>query len=308
MARPMEERLQKFLAHCGIASRRECEVLIEEGRVQVNGTVVTRLGTKIDTISDNIHVDGERVKSERPVYYLVNKPRGYLCTSDDTHGRARVIDLVKEDRRIYTVGRLDEDSEGLIVLTNDGALTNVLTHPRYQLDKTYKLLVRGHISPDTIRKIEQGVWLSDGKTAPADIRRVARKGPNTIVTVTLWEGRNRELRRMFAKVGLRVQHLNRIAIGPLRVDGLPIGAYRRLEKRELAFAYARLSSDWKPRAKVKAEANKNRRSGKKRQSTRSTEPSAPERPASDHPAARRGRPSGRPTGGRNPSHGRRPPR
>ena len=157
------------------------------------------------------------------------------------------------------------------------------------------------------------IWLSNGKTAPADIRRVARKGPNTIVTVTLWEGRNRELRRMFAKVGLRVQHLNRIAIGPLRTDGLPIGAYRRLEKRELAFAYARLSPDWKPRAKAKAEAHKSRRTGKKRDSARSTEQSAPERPVADNPAARnpaarRGRPSGRPTGGRNPSHGRRPPR
>ena len=303
MARPMEERLHKFLAHCGIASRRECETLIEEGRVQVNGQVVSRQGTKIDPENDTIHVDGERVKSERAVYYLVNKPRGYLCTNEDTHDRPRVIDLVKEDRRIYTVGRLDEDSEGLIVLTNDGALTNVLTHPRFQLDKTYKLLVRGHPSPDSIRKIEHGVWLSDGKTAPADVRRIARKGPNTVVTVTLWEGRNRELRRIFAKVGLRVQQLNRIAIGPLRTDGLPVGAYRRLERRELAFAFARLQDNWKPRAKTQAAAKKDRRSGKKRVSR---DDSATERPAADRPPAARGRPSGRPTGGRNPS--RRPRR
>ena len=146
----MRERLHKYLAHCGIASRRECETLIEEGRVEVNGDVVTKLGTTIDPAADKVRVDGESVSEEKKVYYLVNKPRGYLCTNRDDHGRPRVIELVPERRRIYTVGRLDEDSEGLILLTNDGTLANVVTHPRYEVDKTYKLLVRGSVPGSTV--------------------------------------------------------------------------------------------------------------------------------------------------------------
>jgi len=303
----MQERLHKYLAHCGIASRRECETLIEEGRVEVNGSVVTRQGTKVDPDTDTIAVDGELVKAERKVYYLVNKPRGYLCTNDDERGRPRVVDLVREDRRIYTVGRLDEDSEGLILLTNDGTLANVVTHPRYQVDKTYKLLVRGAVDPESIRKVEQGVWLSDGKTAPAHVRRIARKGPNTVVTVTLWEGRNRELRRIFAKVGLRVQSLQRTAIGPLRTEGLPAGAYRRVESRELAFAFARLKPGWRPQAKSKAVAKKKParvgkapRNAPRSPATRTpgktsaaTPTSAPTRTPSSKP---RGRPTPKPRG------------
>ena len=250
----MSDRLHKYLAHCGIASRRECETLIEEGRVEVNGKVVTTLGTTVETASDEIKVDGERVRQEKKVYYLVNKPRGYLCTNHDQHGRPRVVDLVPETKRIYTVGRLDEDSEGLILLTNDGTLANVITHPKFEVDKTYKLLVRGTVEKDAVKKVESGVWLSDGRTAPAHVRRIARKGPNSQVTVTLWEGRNRELRRIFAKVGLRVQTLTRTAIGPLRMEGMPTGAWRRVHPRELAFAFARLKPSWKPTAKKEAKA------------------------------------------------------
>jgi 23S rRNA pseudouridine2605 synthase len=250
----MRERLHKYLAHCGIASRRECESLIEEGRVEVNGSVVRKLGTTVDPDADSIRVDGEPVRAEKKVYYLVHKPRGYLCTNSDDRGRARVIDLVPEDRRIYTVGRLDEDSEGLILLTNDGTLANVITHPRYEVDKTYKLLIRGTVDPESIDKIETGVWLSDGKTAPAHVRRISKKGPNTLATVTLWEGRNRELRRIFAKVGLRVQTLTRTAIGPLKLEGMPKGAWRRVHPRELAFAFARLKPDWKATARKQARA------------------------------------------------------
>jgi len=250
----MRERLHKYLAHCGIASRRDCETLIEEGRVEVNGDVVTRLGTTIDPSEDRVRVDGEQVNEEKKVYYLVNKPRGYLCTNRDDHGRPRVIELVPEQRRIYTVGRLDEDSEGLILLTNDGTLANVVTHPRYEVDKTYKLLVRGSVARDAMKKIESGVWLAEGKTAPAHVRRITRKGPNTLVTVTMWEGRNRELRRIFAKVGLRVQTLLRAAVGTLKLEGMPTGAWRRVHPRERAFAFARLKPDWKPTAKKQARA------------------------------------------------------
>jgi len=308
MAGPMQERLHKYLAHCGIASRRECETLIEEGRVEVNGEVVSRQGVKVDPETDTIAVDGELVKAERKVYYLVNKPRGYLCTNDDERGRDRVVDLVRDDRRIYTVGRLDEDSEGLILLTNDGTLANVVSHPRYQVDKTYKLLIRGTVEPESLRKIEQGVWLSDGKTSPAHIRRLARKGPNTIVTVTLWEGRNRELRRIFAKVGLRVQSLQRTAIGPLRADGLPVGAYRRVEPRELAFAFARLKPGWRPQAKAKAITKKGPKRGDKPSGSAAGRPTM--RPTGETKAKPRGRPSPKPStrpAQARPTQGRRPP-
>ena len=243
----MTERLQKVLAHCGVGSRRECETFIEQGRVEVNGQVVTKLGTKVDPSADEIRMDGEKVGLEQLVYYLVHKPAGYLCTSKDTHGRPKVIDLVKEHRRIYTVGRLDEASEGLLLLTNDGGLANIICHPRYQVDKTYRLTVRGPVPPAALERIERGVWLAEGKTAPAQIRKLERKGPNTVVTVTLWEGRNRELRRMFAKVDLRVTHLVRTAIGPLRIQELPVGAYRRVGPEELGFVRDRMREDWKPK-------------------------------------------------------------
>jgi 23S rRNA pseudouridine2605 synthase len=243
----MTERLQKVLAHCGVGSRRECETFIEQGRVEVNGKVVTKLGTKIDPAADEIRVDGERVNLEEKICYLVHKPRGYLCTSKDSHGRPKVIDLVPEERRIYTVGRLDEGSEGLLLLTNDGALANVICHPRYQVDKTYRLTVRGPVDPRALERIERGVWLAEGKSTPARIERVDRKGPNTVVTVTLWEGRNSELRRIFAKVDLRVTHLVRTAIGPLQIQDLPVGGYRRVHPRELEFAFERLHEGWKPK-------------------------------------------------------------
>jgi len=240
------------------------------------------------------------VKAEKKVYYLVNKPRGYLCTNDDERGRPRVVDLVREDKRIYTVGRLDEDSEGLILLTNDGTLANVISHPRYEVDKTYKLLVRGNVHPDSVRKVEQGVWLSDGKTGPAHVRRITRKGPNTLVTVTLWEGRNRELRRIFAKVGMRVQSLERTAIGPLRTEGLPPGAFRRVDTRELAFAFARLKSGWRPTAKAKAATKKRpARPAKPTQAGSGTTPaSTPSTSSSTRaaPSKPRGRPAPKPRG------------
>ncbi len=241
----MSERLHKVLAHCGVASRRQCEVLIEEGRVEVNGKVITTLGTKVEE-SDEIRVDGERVAVERKVYYLLNKPKGYISTARDDRGRPSVVDLIREERRIYPVGRLDENSEGLIILTNDGRLTNLICHPRYQVDKTYKLTVRGRVTPAQLHRIERGVWLSGGKTAPTQVKRINTNARSSVVTVTIWEGRNRELRRIFAKVELKVSHLVRTAIGPLKIDDTPAGAYRRLHPREVAFALARLHPDWKP--------------------------------------------------------------
>jgi 23S rRNA pseudouridine2605 synthase len=242
----MGDRLQKVLAHCGVASRRQCEALIEEGRVEVNGQVVTKLGTKVEVGEDEIKVDGERVAVERRVYYLLNKPKGYICTAQDELGRPRVVDLIPEERRIYPVGRLDENSEGLIILTNDGRVANIVCHPRYQVDKTYKVTVRGKVTRDQVEKIERGVWLAEGKTGPAQVRKVDQKARSTIVTVTIWEGRNRELRRIFSKVDLKVSHLVRTRIGPLKLEDAPPGSYRRLRENELDFVWSRLKPDWKP--------------------------------------------------------------
>jgi 23S rRNA pseudouridine2605 synthase len=242
----MVERLQKVLAQCGVGSRRECETLIEQGRVQIDGKVVTKLGTKIEPREVEIKVDGERVRLEERVYYLVNKPRGYVCTSSAVHGEQRVIDLVPDQKRIYTVGRLDAFSEGLVILTNDGGLSNIICHPRYQVDKTYRLSIQGRVDAKQLQRIEKGVWLAEGKSAPAQIRRVERHGPSTVVTVTLWEGRSRELRRIFGKVGLRVSGLTRTAIGPLHLEGMRPGGHRRLTEQDLAFARDRMRPDWKP--------------------------------------------------------------
>ncbi len=169
MPPPMPQRLQKILAQCGVGSRRECETLIEQGRVEVDGKVVTKLGTKIDPEAVDLKVDGERVKREERVYYVLNKPRGYISTNRDERGRPRVVDLIRDERRIYTVGRLDEQSEGLILLTNDGGLANIICHPRYQVDKSYLITVRGRVKREQTERLEQGVWLAEGKTGPARI-------------------------------------------------------------------------------------------------------------------------------------------
>jgi 23S rRNA pseudouridine2605 synthase len=255
------ERLHKVLAQCGVGSRRECETLIEQGRVEIDGKVVKKLGTKVEPGAVEIKVDGERVGVEGRVYYLVNKPRGYVCTSSTVHGNLRVIDLVPEQKRVYTVGRLDERSEGLVLLTNDGALANIICHPRYQVDKTYRLTVQGRVDPKQLDRIEKGVWLAEGKTPPAHVRRVERQGGSTVVTVTLWEGRSRELRRIFGKVNLRVSDLVRTGIGPLHLEGMRPGSYRRLSEQELAFAQERMRSDWRPPVTWRAETRPPRRKG-----------------------------------------------
>ncbi|MHC4958731.1 MAG: pseudouridine synthase [Planctomycetota bacterium] len=257
----MGDRLQKVLAHCGVASRRQCEVLIEEGRVEVNGEVVTKLGTKVEAGQDEIKVDGERVAVERHVYYVLHKPKGYICTAQDEFGRPRVVDLIPEERRIYPVGRLDENSEGLIILTNDGRVANIVCHPRYQVDKTYKVTVRGKVTREQTDKIERGVWLAEGKTGPAQVRKVDTRARSSIVTVTIWEGRNRELRRIFSKVDLKVNHLVRTAIGPLKLEDVPPGSYRRLRESELDFVWARLKPGWKPAGPRQPAGRPNRRRG-----------------------------------------------
>jgi pseudouridine synthase len=237
---PRLERLHKYLASTGAGSRRECETFIEQGRVAVNGKVVTRQGVKVDPAKDKVTLDGELVKVEDRVYYLLHKPPGFISTNSDEMGRPRVVDLVHDDaHRIYTVGRLDADSAGLILLTNDGAIANLVCHPRYRIEKTYQVVVRGEVDREQLAKVEAGVWLAEGKSSPARVRVVGRnpRRDETMLEITLFEGRNREVRRVFARVGLHVRRLIRTRIGPLELGDLAPGRHLRLPESALAFVH-----------------------------------------------------------------------
>jgi 23S rRNA pseudouridine2605 synthase len=232
-------RLHKLLAEAGFGSRRECERIMAAGRVTVNGNVVSEMGYMVDPQRQRIYCNGIPVKVEPKVYYLVNKPKGYVCTSRDELGRPRVIDLVPGiSQRIYCVGRLDEDSEGLIILTNDGELTNFLTHPRYGVAKTYLVEVSARVEDEDLEKLRKGIWLSGGKTTPARVKVLRRGSNNTWLEITLREGRNREVRRILARLGYKVRILRRIRIGWLEDLRLKTGRVRRLSAGEVARFYS----------------------------------------------------------------------
>lgn len=224
-------RLAKYLAHSGVASRRAAERMIAEGRVQVAGEIVTDPARDVGPEDRTVSVDGRRVAGpESRVVYALNKPIGVVSSARDTHGRPTVTELVPATGlRLYPVGRLDADSSGLILLTNDGDLANRLTHPRYEAPKTYRARVADPIGARALAALRAGVELDDGPTAPARVRRVA---PDTI-ELTIREGRNRQVRRMCAAVGHPVLELTRVSFGPLRLDGLAVGASRRLSRREV---------------------------------------------------------------------------
>ena len=227
-------RLNKFLAHAGVGSRRHCDDLIAAGRVKIDGEVVRELGTRIDPDAHQIAVDDHPVRTERHVYWAVHKPRGYLCTNHDPAGRPLATDLVPHvDQRVYTVGRLDEDSEGLLLLTNDGDLAQQLMHPRFGIDKTYEVQVAGSPSPANLRQLTTGIWLSDGRVKARFVKRFKRQGDSTWLKIVLAEGKNREIRRMLAKQNHKVMRLRRVAIGPVRLDRLPKGKSRRLALAEI---------------------------------------------------------------------------
>jgi 23S rRNA pseudouridine2605 synthase len=228
------ERINKLLAHAGVGSRRKCDALIRAGRVAVDGRPVHDLGTKVDPEAHKLTVDGRAVGLERAVYWLVNKPRGVVCTNHDPAGRTRAVDLVPHvAQRVYTVGRLDEMSEGLLLLTNDGDLAHQLMHPRFGVEKTYLVQVQGDPSKGDMATLLQGVWLSDGKVRARRVRRLKRQGESTWLRIVLAEGKNREVRRMLAKQGHKVLTLKREAIGPVQLDRLPKGKARRLSGTEL---------------------------------------------------------------------------
>lgn len=229
------ERLQKYLARCGVASRRASEQIIVAGRVQVNGQVAAELGTSVDPERDRIEVDGRAVVPPiTHTYVLLNKPIGVVSTASDPKGRQTVVDLVESAARLYPVGRLDYDSEGLLVLTDDGDLALRLTHPRHTVEKEYEALLTGDVTDEALARLRDGVPLDGRPTAPARVERgdVTRDG--TWVRIVIREGRNRQIRRMAEQVGLDVARLVRVRIGSLRLGTLPAGAWRTLSATEVA--------------------------------------------------------------------------
>ena len=236
-ALPSEHRLQKILASVGFGSRRQCEELIEQGRVEVNGKIA-RLGCKVDPVSAEIKVDGERLKSTKPVYLALFKPRGYLCTDHDQQGRARTIELIPPSfGRLFLIGRLDKDSEGLILLTNDGALSERLTHPKYGVPKVYRVQVAGELTDDGIRQLREGVHFAEGFAKVENVVIKGRHKQSTILEMTLTEGMNREVRRLLARIGHKVMTLIRVAVGPVKLGKMAPGEWRKLTSSEVERLY-----------------------------------------------------------------------
>lgn len=232
----MSERLQKVLAHAGIASRRAAERLIVEGRVTVNGSIVSELGTKVDPDRDAIKVDGKRVGAppQTRTYLALNKPRGVVTTLSDPEGRPTVKDFLRGIRaRVYPVGRLDYDSEGLLLLTDDGGLARDLMHPSHGVEKTYLAKVKGQPETDVLLRLSRGIPLDGKRTGPAKVR-IVRRGDNAWIEITIAEGRNRQVRRMFQAVGHPVQRLRRLAYGGVLLGRLPVGQLRPLSAAELS--------------------------------------------------------------------------
>lgn len=229
------ERLHKFMARCGVASRRACEALIAEGRVSVNGEVVTFPGVTIDAAQDLVMVDGQVLRpQEERVYIMLNKPPGYVTTLSDTHGRPTVRELVGGVReRIYPVGRLDMDTSGLLLLTNDGELAFRLTHPRFEVEKTYEAIVEGVPTREELERLRHGVLLEGRMTAPAKVRLLKVADGHASLSITIHEGRKREVRQMCAAIGHRVIALKRVSLGPLRLKGLKEGEFRYLTEDEI---------------------------------------------------------------------------
>lgn len=231
----MEERLQKILAQAGVCSRRAAEELIRQGRVRVDGAPVTEMGVKVDPHRQQITVNGKALQgSERKITLLLNKPKGYVTTMSDPQGRPIVSTLIKEiDQRLFPVGRLDLDTEGALLMTNDGALAQKLLHPKFEINKTYQVTIQGHIEPKKIQALEQGIDLDGRQTWPARITVQEKSVKTTILRIVIHEGRKRQVRRMFEAIGHPVIHLKRLAYGNLRLGNLALGKYRLLNQKDL---------------------------------------------------------------------------
>jgi 23S rRNA pseudouridine2605 synthase len=303
-------RLNHFLAKSGICSRRNADELISAGRVEVNGDIVTELGVRVDPTDDDVRFDGVRLEPERAVYVLLNKPKGVVCTNARHEQKKRVVDLLPTIRgRIFTVGRLDMDSEGLLMITNDGAFAQEMTHPRYGVSKLYSVIVRGRIEDQDLTKARGGVWLSEGPTAGMELKVERLAKERTFLKVTLREGKNREIRRVFAKLGHPVISLKRVRIGNLSLHGLSDGDWRFLKIDEVAKLrdIAREERSQKDAAAGQANAFAERsprsRSGGssvRKAAPRPASPSARTRAASSRPSSGgRGKPSTRKAASKN---------
>ena len=223
------ERLQKIIARAGLTSRRNAEKLIAEGKVTVDGKIAT-IGTCADSQKNKICVDGKILTFDaEKIYILLNKPRGYVCTAKDERGRKTVLDLINIPERVFPVGRLDLNSEGLLLLTNDGELMNALIHPKFKIDKTYRAKISGEVTEEKLDKLRAGIELDDGLTAPAEIFLIEEN----LVEITIHEGRNRQIRRMFAAIGCDVKRLKRIKFADLTLDGVAVGKFRLLTSAEI---------------------------------------------------------------------------
>ena len=240
----MEERLQKLLSAAGVCSRRAAEDYINAGRITVNGQVA-ELGQRGDPERDDIRVDGKPLaKREALVYLLLNKPRGYVTTLSDEKGRKNVADLVKDcGVRVYPVGRLDLDSEGLLLMTNDGEFANQIMHPKYHINKTYRVTVRPDINDEQAMQLAEGVELDGVRTAPAQVMVLTKEPGRVVIQIVISEGRNRQIRRMCEAVGLEVARLKRVSIGPVRLGMLPPGQWRMLTVPEMSSLQSALKND-----------------------------------------------------------------
>jgi 23S rRNA pseudouridine2605 synthase len=251
-----KQRLQKVLAAAGAGSRRKCEELILSGAVEVNSKAVNELPAFVDPKEDIITVSGQKIRQEKKVYFLLNKPKAVLCTSSDPLGRKKAIDFIPSRQRLFCVGRLDADTTGVIILTNDSELANKLTHPRYAVPKTYVARVKGQVRGVMVEKLKKGIWLADppaqsiqcrkrhlrrtvrragGKTSRASVKVLKHDHKESLIEITVRQGLNRQVRRMLAKVGLPVKSLRRTRIGNLTAQGVPIGKFRELTKAEIAY-------------------------------------------------------------------------
>ena len=232
----MEERLQKYLAQCGVASRRKCEELILQGRVQVNGVTVTELGTKINPEKDKIKFDGKDIKqAQKLVYILLNKPIGYVTTADDQFGRDTVLDLVKVKERIVPVGRLDMYTSGALILTNDGDFVYQVTHPKHEIEKTYTVTIKGIVQNSEVEQLRNGIKIDDYITKPARVKILKTDTEKDIsrLEITIHEGKNRQIRKMCEAVGRKVLALHRSKIGGIGVKDIELGKWRYLTANEV---------------------------------------------------------------------------
>lgn len=231
----MEERLQKYMAKCGVASRRKCEEIILSGRVKVNGNIITELGFKVNE-NDVVEVDSNVIKvEENKVYIILNKPTGYITSNSDEKDRKTILDIVNVKERIYPIGRLDYDSSGLLLLTNDGDIYNKIIHPKKEIEKRYIATVKGTFSKEELEKFRSGVDIGGYITAPAKIKVIKESKSNSVVEITIHEGKNRQVRKMCSAFNHEVLNLKRIAIGKLSLDNLKEGQWRNLNEKEVSY-------------------------------------------------------------------------